>query len=136
MPAELEILSKEVIDSAFCVHKELGPGLLEKLYEEALVFEFEDRNIPYVRQKSVRVPYRGKILSCECRIDLLVADQIVVELKTIDRIAPVHEAQIMTYMRLCNAPMGFIVNFNQALIKEGIKRIVMSNNLRNFAPSR
>lgn len=136
MPAELDELSRQVVDSCFAVHKELGPGLLEKIYEEALVSEFQSRGISVESQKSVPVFYKGIKLPSDYRIDLVVNNQIVIELKTVDRIAPVHEAQIMSYMKLLPSPLGFIVNFNETLIKDGIKRVVLSNNLRNFASSR
>lgn len=136
LPADLDELSRQVVDSFFSAHKELGPGLLEKIYEDALVSEFEDRKISFERQKFVPVFYKGKKLSSDYRVDLLVNGQIVIELKTVDRIIPVHEAQIMSYMKLSQAPLGFIVNFNAVLIKDGIKRVVLSNNLRNFASSR
>jgi len=136
MPAELDEMSRQVVDSCFAVHRELGPGLLEKIYEEALVSELEGRGMAVESQKSVPVFYKGKKLPSDYRIDLVVNDQIVLELKTVDRIAPVHEAQIMSYMKLLPSPLGFIVNFNEALIKDGIKRVVLSNNLRNFASSR
>lgn len=136
MPAELDELSRRVVDACFAVHKELGPGLLERIYEEALVLELKHRSIFVESQKVVPVFYKGQKLSSDYRVDLVVNNQIVVELKTVDRIIPVHEAQLISYMKLLSAPLGFIVNFSESLIRDGIKRVVLSNNLRNFAASR
>ena len=136
MPAALEDLARIVVDSVFSVHKELGPGFLERIYEEALICEFQDRGIDYLRQYPVAVSYKGRILPCDYKIDLIVENNIILELKTVDRIAPIHEAQIISYMKQQGAPLGLIVNFNEALIKNGIKRVILSSNLRNFASSR
>lgn len=136
MPADLDELSRRVVDACFAVHKELGTGLLERIYEEALIAELQSRSIPVESQKAVPVFYKGQKLSSDYKIDLVVDDQIVIELKTVDRIIPVHEAQLISYMKLLPAPLGFIVNFNETLIRDGIKRVVLSNNLRNFASSR
>lgn len=133
---DIDDLSKQVIDCVFAVHKELGPGFLEKIYEDALIAELEDRRISYNRQILVPIIYKGKKLPSEYRLDLIVEDKIILELKTVERIAPVHEAQILSYMKQCGVSLGFIINFNETLIKNGIKRIIQSNNLRNFASSR
>lgn len=135
MPAELDELSRQVVDSCFAVHKELGPGLLERIYEEALVAELQGRSISVESQKAVPVFYKGQKLVSDYRIDLVVNNRIIVELKAVDRIAPVHEAQLISYMKLFSASLGFLVNFNESLIRDGIKRVVLSNNLRNFATS-
>ena len=136
MPAELDALSKSVVDSVFSVHKELGPGYLERIYEEALISEFEDRGISYERQKLLPVFYKKKLLPINYQIDLVVEEKIILELKTVEKIIPVHEAQILSYMKQSGVILGFIVNFNEALIKNGLRRIVLSEKLRSFASSR
>ena len=137
MPQELDELSGKVVDSVFAVHKELGPGFLEKIYEDALCYELEQRGISFIRQKSIPVFYKNQKMPTEYKLDLIVEDQIILELKTVDKILPVHEAQILSYMKQCGTSLGFVVNFNESLIKNGIKRVVLSNNnLRAFAPSR
>lgn len=136
MPASLDELSRQVVDCAFIVHKELGPGFLEKIYEEALVAEFRRRGLPFECQKSLPVFYRGEKLPSEYKLDLLVGGLIVLELKTVERILPIHEAQLVSYMKQCRSPLGFVINFKETLIKNGIKRIVQSENLRPFVSSR
>ena len=136
MPAELDALSRSVVDSIFSVHKVLGPGYLERIYEEALISEFADRGISYERQKTLPVFYKKKLLPINYQIDLVVEEKIILELKTVERIIPVHEAQILSYMKQSGVILGFIVNFNEALIKNGLRRIVLSEKLRSFASSR
>ena len=136
MPVDLDELSKIVIDSVFMVHKELGPGYLERIYEEALIFELESRDIPVQRQQAVSVRYKGKVLPTEYKIDLMIDNRIILELKTVEKILPVHEAQIISNMKQSGILLGFIVNFNEVLIKNGIKRMVLSHDLRSFASSR
>jgi len=136
MSPQLDALSKQIVDSLFTVHKELGPGLLEKIYEEALVSEFTERNIPFVRQQPIPVIFKGKRLPIDYKLDICVAGSVILELKTVEAILPVHKAQLLSYMKLMQAPMGFIVNFNEIMIKDGIKRMVLGENLRAFASSR
>jgi len=136
MPSDLDELSRKVVDCVFTVHKELGPGFLEKIYEESLVSEMEDRGMAVSRQKALPVYYKNKKLSIQYKLDLMVEDQIILELKTVECILPVHEAQLISYMKQCKTSLGFVINFNETLIKNGIKRVVMSENLRTFAPSR
>jgi len=136
MPSEIERLSKEVVDCFFSVHKELGPGLLEKIYEDALCHEFDLRGLKFQRQMPVAVSYKGKKMPTDYRIDIIVDNTIIVELKAVDRVLPVHEAQILSYMKLTGSPLGLIANFNTTLMEDGIKRVVLTNNLRSFASSR
>ncbi len=136
MPSELDELSRQVVDCAFAVHKELGPGFLEKIYEEALIVEFRRRGIPFECQKNLPVFYRDEKLPSEYKLDLIVAGSIVLELKAVERILPVHEAQLLSYMKQCRSPLGFVINFKEALIKNGIRRVVQSEYLRDFASSR
>jgi GxxExxY protein len=121
---EVNRTTESIIGAAIEVHRHLGPGLLESTYEECLCEELSLRGIPYQRQVSLPVTYKGKRLDAGYRIDLLVKDEVVVELKAIDAILPIHEAQTLTYMRLGNWKVGLILNFNVSVLKKGIKRLV------------
>jgi GxxExxY protein len=132
LPLNLDNLSKEVVDCAFQVHKKLGPGFLEKNYEEAFCIELNKKNIPFERQKIFKIPYGDQFLNSEFRFDLLIDDQIIVELKSVDQIHPIHQAQIYAYLNASKLQLGFLINFNVKLIKDGIKR----HTLRNFDASR
>ena len=121
---ELNQISQEIIGAAIVVHSELGPGLLESVYEECLAYELTLRNISFERQKPVPVMYKGKQIDCGFRLDLLVSDSIVVELKTVEQILPVHQAQLMTYLKLTGCKLGLILNFNVEKMVKGIKRMV------------
>lgn len=124
---ELNALSGIIIDSAMEVHREFGPGLLERVYESALAKELRLRGIQSVRQVAAPVVYKGEVLDEEAyRIDLLVEDAIVVELKTVPTLLPIHEAQIHTYMKLSNKCLGLLINFHVTLLKDGIKRHVIN----------
>ena len=121
---ELNQISQEIIGAVIVVHSELGPGLLESVYEECLAYELTLRNISFERQKPVPVMYKGKQIDCGFRLDLLVSDSIVVELKTVEQILPVHQAQLMTYLKLTGCKLGLILNFNVEKMVKGIKRMV------------
>ena len=118
-------LTHQLIGAAIEVHKLLGPGLLESAYEECLAREFALRKIPFERQKPVRVVYKDVKLECGYRIDFLVGGQIVVELKAIEAIAPVHEAIVLTYLWLSGCKLGLLINSDVAALKEGIRRFVL-----------
>ncbi len=118
-------LSKEIIGADIEVHRHLGPGLLESAYEVCLSHELASRNIRVRRQVKVPVLYKGVALDCGYKIDILVEDKIVLELKAIEGLLPVHEAQLLTYMRLRNKKLGFLMNFHVARITSGIKRRVL-----------
>lgn len=118
-------LSKEIVDCAFKVHVSIGPGLLESAYEECLEKEFLKRNIPYKRQAEMPVYYEGDLLKTPYRVDFLVGDSVIVELKAVEKLLPVHEAQILTYLRLSQTRLGLLINFCSPLIKDGIKRFVL-----------
>ncbi len=109
------------------VHRALGPGLLESAYETCLAYEMDCRGLRYERQVPIPVVYRDVELECGYRIDLLVEDQVVVELKAVDGIAPLHEAQLLSYLKLSRRPAGLLINFNSLVLKDGIRRMV--NNL-------
>jgi GxxExxY protein len=107
------------------VHKNLGPGLLESTYEQCLAHELRVADIPFKLQFSLPVEYKGTKLDCGYRVDLLVDNKIIVELKSIDRILPIHEAQLLTYMKLADVSIGLLMNFNVKYMKDGIKRMVL-----------
>jgi len=119
---ELDNLSKEIVDACFAVHKLMGPGLLESVYKLCLVKEFELRGINVINQKTIPLVYKGYELSKEYKIDLLVENEIVIELKSVEEILPVHEAQLISYLKLANKRLGFLVNFNVPLKKMGVKQ--------------
>jgi GxxExxY protein len=116
-----------VIGCAIEVHKALGPGLLESAYEECLSYDLVKAGLNHLRQVPLAVRYKGVQLDCGYRMDIVVEDAVVVELKTVERILPIHEAQLLTYLKLSERPVGLLINFNVPLLKDGIKRVV--NNL-------
>ncbi len=119
-------LSKKIIGAAIEVHKQLGPGLLESAYEECLAHEFMLRQIPFKRQKPLPIVYKGVNLDCGYRLDFLVDNLVIVELKSVDKLHPVHKAQVITYLQLESLKLGLLLNFNVALMKHGIQRIVLN----------
>ena len=124
---ELNELSGIIVDSAIEVHREFGPGLLERVYEAALAKELRLRGIHSCRQVAAPVTYKGEVLDEEAyRIDLMVEESIVVELKTVPALLPIHEAQLHTYMKLSSKCLGLLVNFHVPLLKDGIKRHVIN----------
>ena len=122
---EVNKTTEALIGAAIEVHKHLGPGLLESAYEECLCHELSLRNIPFKRQIPLPIVYKGKKLDCGYRIDLLVNDEVVVELKSVESISPIHEAQALTYMRLGDWKVGLILNFNTPILVKGVKRLVL-----------
>jgi GxxExxY protein len=118
-------LTSLIIGAAIEVHKTLGPGLLESAYEECLAREFVLRTIAFERQKPLPVVYKDVRLECGYRLDFLVGDRVIVELKAIESIAPVHEAVVLTYLRLSGCRLGLLINFNVAILKDGIRRYVL-----------
>lgn len=123
---ELNKLSKIILDSAIEVHRELGPGLLESVYEICLFKELRNRNLFVQRQLELPVKYKNEILDADFRIDLLVNEEIIIELKAVDELAPVHEAQILIYMKLANKRLGFLINFNVPKLVDGFRRKVLN----------
>lgn len=124
---ELNRLSASIVDAAMEVHREFGPGLLERVYEAALARELSLRGITSRRQVAAPVMYKGEVLDEEAyRIDLLVDETIVVELKTVPALLPIHEAQLHTYMKLSGKHLGLLINFHVPLLKDGIKRHVIN----------
>lgn len=122
---EFEKLSKEVIGCAIEVHKNLGPGLLESTYEKCLLFELEQMNKHIDRQLKVPVKYKDLILNCGYRLDLLVENKLIVEVKSIEKLDTIHTAQLLTYMRLSQISIGLLINFNEVVLKNGIKRLII-----------
>ncbi|MGA7796185.1 MAG: GxxExxY protein [Candidatus Acidiferrales bacterium] len=118
-------ITHEIIGAAMEVHKRLGPGLLESAYEECLAHEIHLRNLRVERQVAVPVVYRETKLDCGYRLDLLVEGRIVVELKSIGSLAPIHEAIILTYLRLSGHKVGLLINFNVAILKDGVRRFIV-----------
>jgi GxxExxY protein len=122
---ERDSRTEPIIGAAIEVHKQLGPGLLESTYEECLCHEFQWRRIRFQRQVELPVIYKGLKLDCGYRIDLVVDETVVVELKAVEQLLPVHEAQLLTYLRLARKPVGLLANFNVPLLKDGIRRRVI-----------
>ena len=118
-------LSNRVIGHAIEVHRELGPGLLESTYEQCLAYELSKDNISFKLQHSLPVFYKSVRIDCGYRVDLLVEDSLLLELKSVEQIKNIHKAQILTYMRLANISKGLLINFNTELLKQGIKRFVL-----------
>ena len=117
-------LTDQVLGAAIAVHRALGPGLLESTYEACLAFELVDRGLNITRQAALPVVYRDVRIDCGYRLDLVVNGEVIVEIKAVERILPVHEAQILTYLRLSSMPVALLLNFNVPLMKDGIKRFV------------
>ena len=125
IPPETNRISGQVVDSAMMVHTALGPGLLESVYETCLAFELENRGIKVQRQVPVGVKYKGVELEVGFRMDRLVGKTVVVELKAVEEILPIHEAQLMTYLKLTGHRVGLLLNFNVVSMKKGLHRIVI-----------
>ena len=122
---EFDDLSNRVIGCAIQVHRELGPGLLESTYEQCLAHELIQLRIPFKIQHPIPVAYKNINLDCGYRVDLFVDDRLIVELKSVEQLLKIHEAQVLTYMKLANVRIGLLVNFNVQMLKKGIKRFVL-----------
>ena len=125
MMHEHDFLTEQIISASIEVHKCLGPGLLESAYEECLSYELTEHSIPFERQLLLPVQYKAKRLDCGYRIDLLVAEKVVVELKAVSKLEPIHEAQLLTYLKLGGWRVGLLINFNVPLLRDGIRRRVL-----------
>jgi GxxExxY protein len=121
---KLNLISSEIIGCAIEVHKELGPGLLESVYDICMSKELACKGIFFKRQVFLPVKYKAQILDVDFRIDFLVKEEVVVEIKTVEKIIPVHEAQILTYLKLSEKRLGLLINFNEVQLKNGIRRMV------------
>jgi GxxExxY protein len=122
---KFEELSAQVLGCAIVVHRQLGPGLLELTYEQCLAYELSQLKIPFKLQVELPIEYKQIKLDCGYRIDLLVDDRIVVELKSVDQLLPIHEAQILTYLKLSGVSVGLLINFNVTVLKRGVRRFVI-----------
>jgi len=122
---ELDKLTHDIIGCAIEVHKELGPGLLESVYQKCLMLEFESKNLNFETEKFIKVNYKGNDIDCDLRLDLLVEDSVIIELKSVKELLPIHEAQLLTYMKLMNKKIGLLINFNVLKLTDGIKRLVL-----------
>lgn len=128
-------ITERIIGAAIEVHKALGPGLLESAYEECLAKEFELVGLVFERQQPVPLEFKGIKLDCGYRVDFLVESRVVVELKSVEVVAPIFTAQVLTYLRLLNKQVGLLINFNVSVLKDGIKRIVNNYQEETSAPS-
>jgi GxxExxY protein len=117
-------ITESVIGAAIAVHRELGPGLLESAYEACLAYELNEKKLKVERQKSVPLIYRGVHLDCGYRLDFLVEDKVVVEVKAVDKLEPIHEAQLISYLKLSGCKVGLLINFKVNTLKHGIRRFV------------
>ena len=133
-PLPLDDITGAIVDAALKIHMELGPGLLESVYEVVLARALEKRGFHIERQKVIRFEYDGMVFEEGFRTDLLVEGRVVVELKSVEKLAPVHSKQVLTYLRLMDLPVGLLINFGAATLKEGLQRIV--NNLPSSASPR
>ena len=124
-PRPRDPLSEKVIGFAIDVHRSLGPGLLESAYEECLCFELQSHAVPFRRQAPLPVVYKSVKLECGYRMDIVVENQLVVEVKTVEKLMPIHDAQLLTYLKLSGIHAGLLLNFNTPVLKNGIKRLVL-----------
>lgn len=124
MKNSINDLTYKLNGAAIEVHRELGPGLLESSYEAAFAHELTLRNIPFVRQKPLKISYKGLQIECGYRIDILADERVVIELKSVEALLPIHEAQLLTYLKLSGCPVGLLMNFNTVVMRDGIRRLV------------
>ena len=124
IPDEIERMATIAVDAAFAVHSECGPGLLESAYEACFARELELRGIRFRRQVPVPLNYKGKLIEVGFRADILLERRLLIELKAVERVIPVHKAQVITYLKILRLPLGLLVNFNEVLIRDGIQRVL------------
>jgi GxxExxY protein len=118
-------LTHKIIGAAIEVHKMLGPGLLESTYEECLCHELAQHSLPFERQKPIPVVYKGVKLDCGYRLDILVLEKVILELKAVDALAPIHDSVLLTYLKLSGHRLGLLVNFNVQFLRDGIRRMIL-----------
>jgi GxxExxY protein len=121
---DYDLLTHKIIASAIEVHRTLGPGLLESAYEQCLCKELSDSGLGFERQIELQVNYKGCLLDCGYRLDLLVENKVIIELKAVNQLEKIHEAQLLTYLKLTGMKLGLLLNFNVVLLKNGVKRLV------------
>jgi GxxExxY protein len=124
-PPQNDLLTEKIIGFAIEVHRHLGPGLLESAYEECLCYELTQSGLVFRRQVPLPVVYKGVHLDCGYRLDLVVEKQVILELKTVERLMPIHDAQLLTYMKLSGIPTGLLLNFNIPILKDGLRRLML-----------
>ncbi|MBN2610013.1 MAG: GxxExxY protein [Bacteroidales bacterium] len=125
IPAELDKIGRKIVDAAYIIHKNLGPGLLEKVYELCFCHELTKRGLTYQRQKDIPIIYDGLQFDEGLRLDVLVEEQVICELKALENVNPVWEAQVLSHLKLTNKRLGYLINFNVVNIGHGIKRFVL-----------
>ena len=125
LSAEIEAAAAIVVDAGLAVHKALGPGLLESAYEHCLAYELTARGVAFERQRVVPIVYRGVQIDAGYRLDLLVANSVILEIKSVETLTALHEAQLLTYLKLTSHRLGFLMNFNVPLFKSGVRRFVL-----------
>jgi GxxExxY protein len=125
IPPNVEALSRQAVDAAFCVHRELGPGLLESVYESCLAIELNQRRLAFERQKHVPIHYKGMPIEAKLRLDFLVDQKLIIEVKAVDKLQPIFDAQLLTYLKITGVRLGLIFNFNVKMFREGIRRIAL-----------
>ena len=124
-------ITQKIIKAGIEVHRHMGPGLLESVYEACLEIEFQHMGLSYERQKALPITYNGVTLKETFRADFIVEDKVIIELKSVEKLVPVHEAQLLSYMKLGHIPLGLLMNFNSVLLKDGIRRIALGNPAQN-----
>jgi GxxExxY protein len=125
LPKKYEIIARKIADASYAVHKKLGPGLLENIYEVCICYELSKRDVKCQRQVSLPIKYDDLVFDEGLRLDILVEDIIICELKAVNEMNPIYEAQLLSYLKLSDKRLGFLINFNVKLIKDGIKRIIL-----------
>ena len=123
---DIDALTERIIGAAIAVHKELGPGLLESAYQVCLLYELTQRGLKVEKEKALPVVYRGVYLDCGYRLDLVVEDLVILELKSVEKLERIHEAQMISYLKLSNKHVGLLINFNVLQLVKGLKRIVLN----------
>jgi GxxExxY protein len=124
IPQEIEKLTTLVVDAAFAVHSELGPGLLESAYQACFAHELELRGVGYQKELPVPLTYKGKRIEVGFRADVVIEQKLLIELKAVEQVLPIHKAQVIAYLKLMHFPLGLLINFNEILIKDGIQRVL------------
>jgi GxxExxY protein len=133
-PATFNDITRGIIASAIEVHRTLGPGLLESTYLQCLHYELGAHKLRFVAQRAIPIVYKGMTLDANYRIDLIVEDQVVVEVKSVQQMVPVYKAQVLTYLRLANCPVGLLINFNVPRLVDGVKRLINARTVRGVVP--
>jgi GxxExxY protein len=125
LPPEVERVAKAIVDATYKTHRALGPGLIESVYEQCLAYELRKRHFAVETQLDLPIHYDDIVIKCGLRPDILVANVVIVEVKSVESMHPVYQAQLMTYLKLMNKRLGFLINFNVPIISQGIKRVIL-----------